>query len=197
MTGNAVETHDVVIVGAGPAGLAAARQLIERGITDVVVLEREREAGGIPRHCHHTGYGLREFGRLMKGPAFARRTVAAAERASGLWEYRQQKATQAGAHLRTLIVVVAAAIGLLALIQWAPPDQLTFYWLGLAMGAMVLGLVFRESRYRWVGIVLYFSTAVRFGLNDLRNLQPLLRFTILAALVASGLVLAWAYSEFR
>ncbi len=82
MTGNAVETHDVVIVGAGPAGLAAARQLIERGVTDVVVLEREREAGGIPRHCHHTGYGLREFGRLMKGPAFARRTVAAAERAS-------------------------------------------------------------------------------------------------------------------
>ncbi len=122
---------------------------------------------------------------------------AAAERASGLWEYRQQKATQAGAHLRTLIVVVAAAIGLLALIQWAPPDQLTFYWLGLAMGAMVLGLVFRESRYRWVGIILYFSTAIRFGLNDLRNLQPLLRFTILAALVASGLVLAWAYSEFR
>ncbi len=65
------------------------------------------------------------------------------------------------------------------------------------MGAMILGVVFRESRYRWVGILLYFGTAIRFGLNDLRNLQPLLRFTILAALVASGLILAWAYSEFR
>ena len=122
---------------------------------------------------------------------------AAAERASGLWAYRRHKTTQAGALLRTLIVTAGAATGLLALLQWAPAEQLTFYWLGLAMGAMVLGVVFRESRYRWVGIALYFGTAIRFGLYDLRNLQPLLRFTILAALVASGLVLAWAYSEFR
>ncbi len=71
-------THDVVIVGAGPTGLAAARGLVGRGVTDVVVLEREAEAGGIPRHCGHGGFGWMEFRRLMSGPALARRMVAAA-----------------------------------------------------------------------------------------------------------------------
>lgn len=122
---------------------------------------------------------------------------AASERAAGLWDHRRQQATRYGAGLRTLIVGVAALVGLLALLQWAPPEQLSFYWLALAMGAMVLGVVFRESRYRWAGIALYFGTAVHFGLYDLRNVQPLLRFTILTVLVASGMVLAWAYSEFR
>ena len=122
---------------------------------------------------------------------------AASERAAGLWDHRRRVNTWYTAGLRTLIVVAAAMVGLLALLKWAPPEQLSFYWLALAMAAMVLGLVFRESRYRWAGIVLYFGTAVHFGLYDLRNLQPLLRFTILAALVGSGLILAWAYSEFR
>lgn len=77
----AVETHDVVIVGAGPTGLAAAVRLKALGVDDVVVIDREAEPGGIPRHCGHTGFGLREFGRLMTGPAFARRTVREAEAA--------------------------------------------------------------------------------------------------------------------
>ena len=45
--------HDAIIVGGGPAGLSCARVLREAGVEDVVVLEREREAGGVPRHCHH------------------------------------------------------------------------------------------------------------------------------------------------
>jgi len=81
MTRPAVETRDVVVVGAGPTGLAAALRLKALGVADVVVLDRETEAGGIPRHCGHTGFGLREFGRLMTGPAFARRTVRDAARA--------------------------------------------------------------------------------------------------------------------
>lgn len=71
----AVETHDVVIVGAGPTGLAAAVRLKALGVADVVVLDREGAAGGIPRHCGHTGFGLREFGRVMSGPAFADRVA--------------------------------------------------------------------------------------------------------------------------
>ncbi len=66
---------EIVIIGGGPAGLACARVLKEAGIKDIVVLEREAEAGGIPRHCGHTGYGLREFTRLMSGPNYARRLV--------------------------------------------------------------------------------------------------------------------------
>jgi thioredoxin reductase len=64
---------DVAIVGAGPAGLAAARELRRAGAGSVLVIEREREPGGIPRHCHHPGYGLRDLRRALSGPAYARR----------------------------------------------------------------------------------------------------------------------------
>ena len=74
------EAVDVAIIGGGPAGLGAAIRLKSRGIGRVVVLEREAEAGGIPRHCAHPPYGLREFGRLMTGPEYARRLRARAER---------------------------------------------------------------------------------------------------------------------
>lgn len=69
---------DVVIIGGGPAGLAAATQLRRMGVGSVVVLEREPAAGGIPRHCGHYPFGLREFRRLMKGPDYARRLVSEA-----------------------------------------------------------------------------------------------------------------------
>jgi thioredoxin reductase len=68
--------HDVVVVGGGPTATGAARALARRGLRDVVVLEREPEAGGVPRHCGHTGYGLAEYGRLMSGPSFARRLAS-------------------------------------------------------------------------------------------------------------------------
>ena len=59
-------SHEVVVVGGGPAGLAAAARLRARGITDVVVLEREAEAGGVPRHCGHWGFGWESHRRLME-----------------------------------------------------------------------------------------------------------------------------------
>ncbi len=62
----------VAIIGAGPSGLALAGELAKSAI-DVVVLEREGAAGGIPRHCGHSPYGMREFHRLMSGPAYAAR----------------------------------------------------------------------------------------------------------------------------
>ncbi|MDL4772578.1 NAD(P)/FAD-dependent oxidoreductase [Actinomadura xylanilytica] len=74
----AVLTPDVVIVGAGPAGLTAAAELAPRLDGQVLVLDREREAGGIPRHSDHTGYGLRDLRRVMTGPAYARRLADAA-----------------------------------------------------------------------------------------------------------------------
>lgn len=64
---------DVLILGGGPAGLSCARELRKLGVKQVTVLEREAELGGIPRHCGHTGYGLREFGKLYTGPDYARR----------------------------------------------------------------------------------------------------------------------------
>jgi thioredoxin reductase len=70
----------VVLVGGGPAGLACALQLRRRGI-DVLVLEREDNAGGIPRQCEHQGFGLRDLRRLQSGPSYARRYVELARRA--------------------------------------------------------------------------------------------------------------------
>lgn len=66
-----MERHDVVIIGGGPAGLSAARRLAELGIADVVVLEREAEAGGVPRHCGHSGFGWQSHRRIWTGPRFA------------------------------------------------------------------------------------------------------------------------------
>lgn len=62
----------VVVVGGGPAGLTAARQLCELGVPNVLVVEREREAGGIPRHSNHPGFGMRDLHQLLTGPMYAR-----------------------------------------------------------------------------------------------------------------------------
>lgn len=72
------ERVDVLIVGAGPAGLAAASELRRAGVGRVLVLERERQAGGIPRHSNHLGYGLVDLHRPLTGPQYARRMVRAA-----------------------------------------------------------------------------------------------------------------------
>jgi thioredoxin reductase len=67
------ERAQVLIVGGGPAGLGAAIELKRLGVGEVVVAEREREAGGIPRLCHHTGFGLRDQRWLLSGPTYASR----------------------------------------------------------------------------------------------------------------------------
>jgi len=74
------ERVDVAVVGAGPAGLAAATALAPLA-GRVVVLERESEPGGVPRHCAHTGFGLRDLHRVLSGPGYARRLVRRAEAA--------------------------------------------------------------------------------------------------------------------
>ena len=74
-----VERHQAVIIGGGPAGLAAAIRLRQKGIDDVVVLEREHRPGGILRQCIHDGFGLTRFGETLSGPEYAQRFVAQAE----------------------------------------------------------------------------------------------------------------------
>jgi thioredoxin reductase len=62
-----------VVIGGGPCGLAAAIELRRLGIEPVTVIEREREAGGIPRHSNHTGFGLRDLRTVLSGPRYAAR----------------------------------------------------------------------------------------------------------------------------
>ena len=70
-----------VVVGGGPSGLAAAIELRQLGVSQVSVVEREREAGGIPRHSDHTGFGLRDLRKVLSGPRYAARYRDLAEAA--------------------------------------------------------------------------------------------------------------------
>jgi L-2-hydroxyglutarate oxidase LhgO len=65
-------TKDVLIIGAGPAGLSAAIELKKQGIKNIVVVDREPEAGGMPRFCHHTGFGRTDLWRMYSGPKYAK-----------------------------------------------------------------------------------------------------------------------------
>jgi len=67
------EKYDVIIVGGGVSGLSAAKALRRMGAGDILVIEREEECGGAPRHIMNPFFGLREFGLPMTGPTYARR----------------------------------------------------------------------------------------------------------------------------
>lgn len=70
---------DLVIVGGGPAGLAAAVAAYDAGVTDLLIVEREPRLGGILNQCIHNGFGLQTFGEELTGPEYATRYVAEVE----------------------------------------------------------------------------------------------------------------------
>jgi len=63
--------HDIVIIGGGPAGMAAAVAAYDNGVKDVVILDREEDLGGILRQCIHNGFGLHKLGQELTGPEYA------------------------------------------------------------------------------------------------------------------------------
>lgn len=70
-----MERYDVAVIGAGPAGLAAACSAYENGARKIIVIDRDREAGGILNQCIHSGFGLHYFKEELTGPEYAGRFI--------------------------------------------------------------------------------------------------------------------------
>ncbi len=115
---------DVLVIGAGPSGLAAAIRLKSLGVGPVWVVDREQQAGGVPRHCDHTGFGWRDLRRVMSGPGYARRYI--------------RKAEQSGVEIHTRVTVT----------EWVGPGQVRVTSPGgigtIQAGAIVLATGCRE-----------------------------------------------------
>ena len=74
--------YDLIIIGGGPAGLAAAISAKEKGIDNLLILERDKELGGILNQCIHNGFGLHTFQEELTGPEYAQRFINQAKELS-------------------------------------------------------------------------------------------------------------------
>ena len=73
------QKYDVVVIGSGPAGLAAAIEAKKTGAEDVLIIERAKELGGILQQCIHNGFGVEIFKEDLPGPAYAQRFISEVE----------------------------------------------------------------------------------------------------------------------
>ena len=88
-----MKTYDLVVIGGGSAGLGAALSAYDEGVKNILLLEKERDLGGILLQCIHNGFGLHEFKEQLAGPEYAQRFV--------------DKFKEAGIEYRTETMVVA------------------------------------------------------------------------------------------
>ncbi|MDR3146588.1 MAG: NAD(P)/FAD-dependent oxidoreductase [Treponema sp.] len=89
----------IAVIGAGPAGLAAALEAKRLGVKQVLLLERDTELGGILRQCIHDGFGIHRFGRRLSGNQYAQVFIDQVE-ASGIEVFTETTVLEAGADRR-------------------------------------------------------------------------------------------------
>ena len=74
-----MKAYDLIIIGGGPAGLAAAVAAKDNGIDSILILERDKSLGGILQQCIHNGFGLHTFKEELTGPEYAARFIEQVE----------------------------------------------------------------------------------------------------------------------
>jgi len=79
-----VDERELVVVGAGPAGMAAALSAQQHGVADILLLERDEHLGGILNQCVHPGFGLVHFKEVLTGPEYADRFIRRIREAPGI-----------------------------------------------------------------------------------------------------------------
>ena len=120
---------DLVIIGGGPAGLAAACKAWESGLRDILILERDKELGGILNQCIHNGFGLHRFGEQLTGPEYAGRFI------------EMLKNTGVKVQLDTMVLVANHELNIGLTIEFNQKNLPYFMeWKSMASGDYVLGL---------------------------------------------------------
>lgn len=121
-------------------------------------------------------------------------TCMGAERLFALLKRRGSATTRIEDALRTVLVWMAMVLGLLGLYRWSPPENLVFYLLIYAVIALILGVLFRESRYRW-GALLLFGVVTYRAFTQFQDLTPAYQVLVFGVPGVVLVVVSWAYSR--